>query len=982
MCNLSSVLDARALRALVWRFTAVFSLVVLPLQTATVYAQPSTSLAANAPVSAVAPLASPPVNFSQATKLFTATTNTNYRFLQTADFNNDGKLDFIVATDGGMSISLGNGDDTFQNPTPINCGVGNDCSTSLPAPNPIVGDFNNGNKVDIATLKGNNFKLFYGKGDATFQAPVLYDNGFAGYNILSADCNGNGKTDLITYGNNNLSVLLDNGSGAFQTPITTTFNTTTNVLTVGDFSGDGKCDLITFSNNALKISIGNGNGTFQSASLIDTYPNITRLTTGDFNGDNKLDLVAVQTDPYGGSLIKVFLGNGDGSFGAPKDVFGGVDVVTIAPIDLNHDNKLDLLLSNVYDWNAAVLIGNGDGTFGPVDIYPIVGSSEGVTVGDFKNRGFPELLVSDYKGNLFLAHNDGTGHYLNPMSYDNFSGTNQRQPTSLQVGDFNGDGIPDVVTSNPSYQGLRVMTGTGNGRFGPVNALTASNIGNIKATGDFNNDGKLDLVITSTTGSSLAILPGNGDGTFGAVLNTSFSGVTGAAIGDFNNDGKLDLVASTGVTVSVELGNGNGTFQSGVNYNLGGVVTSLVVGDFNNDGKLDLVVASSDNNSITLLTGNGKGTFQVSANPISLSKPLALFSGDFNGDGKPDLVALTSDSLNIQLLIANGNGTFQAPISVDSGFTSGAYVGSYNPTSLTVGDFNGDGKFDLAIMTPFDYTGYNYGVNVLVGGGDGTFQAAQKVLLTLLSGQLIATDLNRDGRVDLVALDPIWGHVDILLNAASACDWRLVDNGLDNGSGQCGTLTQAIQQANLATQPVTISFSSVLTRVNVSSPLPTLSNANGQFITLDGNCTTDANNHKNAGVQLVFANSSGLTLTDRVKLNGIGVSGANSYAVTINGSYNQVSCGTFGQTVDNASLGNGGGLYLGSSASNNLLSDNLIVGNRGVGIAVMSGSKNNQSLRNRIGFDWSGRSLTNLGGGIELKSGGQLVFGPGNAVRN
>lgn len=173
-------------------------------------------------------------------------------------------------------------------------------------------------------------------------------------------------------------------------------------------------------------------------------------------------------------------------------------------------------------------------------------------------------------------------------------------------------------------------------------------------------------------------------------------GVSSVAVGDFNMDGKLDLavVNATTLNVSILLGNGEGTFQTAVNYPVGLVAFSLLVADFNGDGKLDLAVGDITNNgpsNVSILLGNGDGTFQTAVSYIAGANNGSnwLAAGDFNGDGRLDLVVgnLGSNaSGNVSILLGDGDGTFQPAVNYGTG-QGGAAV---------PGDFNGDGKLDIA----------------------------------------------------------------------------------------------------------------------------------------------------------------------------------------------------------------------------------------------------------------------------------------------
>ena len=177
-------------------------------------------------------------------------------------------------------------------------------------------------------------------------------------------------------------------------------------------------------------------------------------------------------------------------------------------------------------------------------------------------------------------------------------------------------------------------------------------------------------------------------------------------------------------------------FVTGVGSN------SVVIGDFNRDGKLDLAVANIADNTVSVLLGHGDGTFRPAVNYRAGSglETYSMTVGDFNRDGKLDLAVTedsgTTNSGSVSVLLGNGDGTFQMPVSYSVGAS---------PTSVAVGDFNRDGNLDLAVA---NFITNN--VSVLLGNGDGTFQSAAEYG-TLSSPLSVAVgDFNRDGKLDLV----------------------------------------------------------------------------------------------------------------------------------------------------------------------------------------------------------------------------------------
>jgi len=328
--------------------------------------------------------------------------------------------------------------------------------------------------------------------------------------------------------------------------------------------------------------------------------------------------------------------------------------------------------------------------------------------------------------------------------------------------DFNGDGKLDLAVANGC--------GATNCRNGSVGVLLGNGDGTYKAAvvypsggdearaviaGDFNHDGKMDLAVVNQNcqtqtclNGSLTILLGNGDGTFQTAgsYDPGGDGIS-LAIGDLNGDGNLDIVSANlqADNIGVLLGRGDGTFQPVVTYATGAPwplgPTSVVLGDFRGHGMLDLAFTiplcteSCSSAFVGVQLGNGDGTFGPVVNYSAANfDPTFAAVGDFNGDGKLDLAISNGDG-GVGVLLGNGDGTFQSPVGSASGVNS--------PGSLAVGDFNGDGKPDLAVAS-------SGSVAVLVSNGDGTFQTSGIYEAGGDGPYVTAGDLNGDGKLDLV----------------------------------------------------------------------------------------------------------------------------------------------------------------------------------------------------------------------------------------
>jgi hypothetical protein len=204
-----------------------------------------------------------------------------------------------------------------------------------------------------------------------------------------------------------------------------------------------------------------------------------------------------------------------------------------------------------------------------------------------------------------------------------------------------------------------VLLGNGDGTFQTAQNFATGGFAVSIAVGDFNGDGKPDLAVGTRPSNNVSVLLSNGDGTFQTAQNFATGGFANSvAVGDLNGDGKLDLAVANALSntggaanVSVLLGNGDSTFQTAQNFATGGFASSVAVGDLNGDGKLELAVANLSSNNVSVLVGNGDGTFQTAQNFAVGDSPFSVAVEDFNGDGRPDLATANLHSANVSVLL-------------------------------------------------------------------------------------------------------------------------------------------------------------------------------------------------------------------------------------------------------------------------------------------------------------------------------------------
>jgi hypothetical protein len=721
--------------------------------------------------------------------------------IATGDFNGDGRMDVVTANSDStyISILMGNGDGSFAPSDDINIGQ-----------TPVfvrAADVNGDGHLDLITANktNNSVSVLLGNGDGTFQSAVNFSTGANSGPVAIdvGDLNGDGKLDLAVAdgGSNTISILLGDGTGNFTTGSTATVSSSPTSVAIGDFNGDGHPDLASVSggSSGLDINLNNGNGTFSAPVNFATGFCPNGVTVGDFNKDGKPDLAVACVFPSGDG-VSVLLGNGDGTF----QNFVGYNAGNQTPgyittADLNGDGKTDLVTANYASTGAfannsiSLLPGNGDGTFGAARVYYGGMVPEAVAVGDFNGDGKQDVVSANDGGSVgtvayFQGNGDGTlvASEGIPVTVRNAASWN-----GIESGDFTGDGIPDlaVLTWNVNYNGITILPGLGNGRFGPGIQTAALNGALTEATGDFNGDGKPDLVVADYAG--VQVLLGNGDGTF-TVLPAipDASGPTWIAVADFNNDGKLDLAVanSSGPNgVSILLGNGDGTFQPAISVNTGAGESYVAAADLNGDGIPDLAVLGSSGGGILL--GKGDGTFGSIAtlNPGSATGGLSL--GDLNGDGFPDLVVPSfippgGGGSAVLVWLNDGTGHFSAMTQ----YPTDAF-GS-NPCGSAIVDVNGDGIPDIVVVNDFSDT-----VSFFAGNGDGTFSPQATAVVGDRPTWVTTGDFNADGRIDLAVVNSNSGSVTVLTRPAPATQLQVTGSASTITAGGVVSVTVTARDA-------------------------------------------------------------------------------------------------------------------------------------------------------------------------------------------
>ncbi len=465
--------------------------------------------------------------------------------LALADLDGGGTLDVIVSNDGATSpqrveLFPGVGDGTFgpvQFPIP---------SIIQDAGDVTVADLENDGDLDLVVAESAAERIGYSlQGPGGVFGPLvesdLDDDPEA---LISADLNGDDQPDLLAVLDDDreeLVVVLGQPQGApfAEAAVLGTPFVTPKAVGAGDFTGDGFSDAVvvgTFADvKRVLVFPGAGDGTAGAAveTFLDAHTDnsVTDLLVADFDGDTQLDVAVVnQTN----DRVAILLGQGDGSFGPQADVFPGFDPTRVVAGDVNGDTILDLVTAHEDLDLVAVMLGAGDGSFGSGTSFP---------VGD--------------------------------------------RPEQLALGDFDEDGDLDLVTANQLSDDVSVLIGGGDGSFGLATSIPAGSDPLAVDVGDFDNDDHLDVAVVVDAG--VRLLFGDGTGAFPTQSTEGGSFSQRLLAVDITGDGELDLITRGGVHTQVLVGDGAGAFVAPDAYVPDGTGQAALA-DFDDDGALDLLV--------------------------------------------------------------------------------------------------------------------------------------------------------------------------------------------------------------------------------------------------------------------------------------------------------------------------------------------------------------------------------------------------------
>ena len=535
------------------------------------------------------------------------------------------------------------------------------------------------------------------------------------------------------------------GNGSFANQIQYSTGSSPISIILGDFNNDSRLDIVVanYWSNTVSVLLGYGNGSFTNQTTYSTGARPVSIAIGDFDKDTHLDIVVASSHDGSFSVLLQY----NRGFMASKMAYasaGASNLRYIAVGDVNNDTQVDIVVVNYGTSNIGVLFGYGNGSF-PSSIILNTSSDSypsSIALGDLNGDNVIDIAVVNYVSKkLVVLLGIGDGAFTEQTSYGvslDFA------PIVVGLGDFNNDRRSEIVVLYDNSANLDVFAVLNIGSFeNQVTYLTGNRPGFI-AVDDFNNDSQLDIVVANYGSGNVSVFLGYGNGSFSNQMTYSTgNGPTSVAVGDFNDETGPDIVVANFYdnTVSVLLGYGNGSFANQITYSTGRRPELVVVGDFNNDSRLDIVVTNIGDNNVGILLGYGNGSFANQITYATGSDPGFIAVGDFNNDNRLDIVITNIGDNNVGILLGYGNGSFANQIT---------YATGSNPSFIAVGDFDNDTHLDIVVII-----GRSNNIGVLLGYGNASFANQITYSTGFVLNSIAVGDFNNDSRLDIVVVSDI-----------------------------------------------------------------------------------------------------------------------------------------------------------------------------------------------------------------------------------
>jgi hypothetical protein len=725
-------------------------------------------------------------------------------FIATGDLNGDGRPDLAVVNSDSATVSVLLNTTAPGAATPSFAAQQTFATGNLPL-SVAIGDLNGDGRPDltVANLTSSTVSVLFnttapGAATPSFAAQQTFATGGGPWTVAVGDLNGDGRPDLAVANafEATASVLLNTTApGAaipsFAAQRTFDVGDTPISVAISDVNGDGRSDLAVANQNSNTVSVllnatapGAATPSFAAQQTFDTGAYPRSVTVADFNGDGRPDLVLPDQNSNTVSVLLNTLAPiaTTPNFAAQQSFATGIGPRSPVVADLNGDGKPDLVLINQNSASVSVLLsttapGAATPSFAAQQTFATGASPRAVAVGDLNGDGRPDLAVDNLSSStVSVLINTTVPGAVTPSFAAQQSFATGTGPASVSLGDFNGDGRPDLAVGNfdSSANSVSVLLnitapGAATALFTAQQSFAAGAGAYGVAVGDLNGDGRPDLAVGNANGETVSVLlnttaPGATSPSF-AAQQTFATGVIpfSLAVADFNGDGRVDLAVSNygSNTVSVLLnattpGAANLIFAAQQTFATGASPRSVAVGDLNGDGRTDIAAANINSNTVSVLInttapGATTPTFAAQQTFATGTSPASVSMGDLNGDGRPDLAVANFDSsANSVSVLLNT----LAPFAIGSPAT-GTIQDDDAPTSITIAAGNNQSANVLtAFATALAVDVRNINNNLVQGisvtfvapgsGASGTFAGSFPVLSDA-SGRATAPTFTANG---------------------------------------------------------------------------------------------------------------------------------------------------------------------------------------------------------------------------------------------
>ena len=571
-----------------------------------------------------------------------------------------------------------------------------------------------------------------------FDGPLDYSSGQYPAAVCASDLNGDNHIDLVVSLNSGyIETYMNSGDGTFDVPSLNETQRGTNWAVAVDLNGDDEIDIAAVNRDSCSVSIltGNGDGTFMPAVnyKLGDYLSPQSITAADLDGDLDPDLAVPL---YNSDSVVILFNDGYGQFPTEARFKAGTKPYAVFSVDFDNDNDIDLAVTLQGDFgdgmddSVVVFYNDGFGAFPTWERCVTGDSPPSLYGGDFDNDGLVDLVVANNGShNISVIMNDG-GSMSDPVYY-----ACGQYPTGVFCFDCDGDNDIDISVVSNYENKCQVFLNDGSGNFALSDSYEIGWELFCVYAADIDEDGYKDLILPNHLSHFITILKSHGDGTFQKPLFNTVAGRPNAVCAaDFNHDGYIDVATANEVDnkVTVLINSGLGSFTESYDYVSGDIPQGIVARDLNGDTFDDLAVVCDRHAEIYINAGTGLFAPSIEYNTSQYGYA-SIAAGDIDGDADYDLIYGGTNTPRAAVAINNGDGTFQPVFR----------YGTYSQISLHADDLNGDGIDDIIL-------GNGSSLSIGISNGDGTFQPEANYS-DVHTADITSGDFNGDGYNDIAA---------------------------------------------------------------------------------------------------------------------------------------------------------------------------------------------------------------------------------------